>query len=94
MDDDNVQSIIDLSVTDAQQDFVAPNVKSLAQAFATTNVWVRAVYADETPVGFAMLSDDEDKQRYYLWRFMIDERYQNMGFGGEAMRLIHEYVRT
>ena len=94
VDDDNVQAVIDLSVTDAQQEFVAPNVKSLAQAFATTNVWVRAVYADQTPIGFVMLSDDEEKPRYYLWRFMIDERYQSMGFGKKAMRLVHAYVRS
>jgi diamine N-acetyltransferase len=94
VNDDNVQSVIDLSVAEDQVSFVAPNVKSLAQAFATTKVWVRAVYAGEEPVGFAMLSDDDDKPRYYLWRFMIDHRYQGLGFGRQAMGLIHDYVRT
>jgi len=41
-----------------------------------------------------MLTDDERTQRYFLWRFMIDERYQRMGFGRSAMNLIHEYVGT
>lgn len=94
VNDDNVQPVIDLAVSDAQQAFVAPNVISLAQAFATTRVWVRAVYADETPVGFVMVSDDDEKPRYYLWRFMIDQRYQDLGFGRKAMGLVHEYVRT
>jgi diamine N-acetyltransferase len=94
VNDGNVQQVIDLSVSDAQQAFVAPNVKSLAQAFASTKVWVRAAYADETPVGFLMLYEDEDKPRYYLWRFMIDERYQGMGFGRQAMDLVHERVRA
>ncbi|MFV1962630.1 MAG: GNAT family N-acetyltransferase, partial [Acidimicrobiia bacterium] len=49
---------------------------------------------DNTPVGFVMLDDDEHTQRYFLWRFMIDERYQRMGFGRSAMNLIHEYVGT
>jgi diamine N-acetyltransferase len=94
VDDDNVDSVIDLAVSTDQESFVAPNIRSLAQAFATTRVWVRAVYADNTPVGFAMLSDDAEKPRYYLWRFMIDRRYQRMGFGKRAMDLVHEYVRT
>lgn len=94
INDDNVIAVIDLSVSADQTDLVAPNVKSLAQAFATTKVWVRAVYAGGVPVGFVMLSDDHDKRRYYLWRFMIDHRYQHMGFGRAAMDLLHDYVRT
>jgi len=92
--DDNVQAVIDLSVSPDQSQFVAPNVKSLAQAFATTKVWVRAVYADDDLVGFVMLSDDADKPRYYLWRFMIDQRYQGLGYGRQAMTLVHQYVRS
>ena len=94
VDDDNVKAIIDLSVSEDQTEFVAPNVVSLAQAFATTKVWVRAVYLDDEPVGFVMLSDDDEKPRYYLWRFMIDARYQRKGIGRAAMGLVHDYVRT
>ena len=92
VNDDNVQAVIDLAVADDQQDFVAPNVKSLAQAFATTKVWVRAVYLGDDPVGFVMVSDDDEKPRYYLWRFMIDARFQGRGIGRRAMQLVHEYV--
>lgn len=94
VNDDNVQAVIDLSVSESQQDFVAPNVTSLAQAFATTKVWVRAIYAGEDPVGFLMLSDDDEKPRYYLWRFMVDHRFQGKGYGKAAMALMHDYVRT
>jgi diamine N-acetyltransferase len=92
--DDNVSAVIGLAVSPDQTHFVAPNVKSLAQAFATTKVWVRAVYADDVPVGFVMLSDDADKPRYYLWRFMIDQDHQGRGYGRQAMALVHEYVRS
>ena len=94
VDDDNVMAVIELSVAPDQTDFVAPNVRSLAEAFATTKVWVRAVYAGDEPVGFVMLSDDDEQPRYYLWRFMIDHRYQGMGFGRQAMALVHDHVRT
>jgi len=94
VDDSNVGAVIALSVTEDQEQFVAPNVHSLAEAFATDKVWVRAIYAGETPVGFVMLSDDTDKQRYYIWRFMIDAEYQRRGFGRRAMELVHDYIRT
>ena len=94
VDDDNVRAVIDLSVSPDQTDFVAPNVTSLAQAFATTKVWVRAVYAGDEPVGFVMLSDDDEKPRYYVWRFMIDHGHQGSGYGTVAMGLVHDYVRT
>ena len=94
IDDDNVRAVIDLNVADAQRAFVAPNAVSLAQAYATTMVWPRAVYADDAAVGFAMLSDDHERPRYYLWRFMIDRRHQGKGFGRAAMELVEEYVRS
>ena len=34
------------------------------------------------------------KNNYSLWRLMIDERYQNKGYGREAMRLALEFIRT
>jgi GNAT superfamily N-acetyltransferase len=94
IDDHNVRVICELEVAADQVNYVATNAVSLAEAYATTRVWVRAVYADDTPVGFLMLSDDDEKQRYYLWRFMIDRRHQRLGFGRAAMALLEDYVRT
>ena len=94
VDSDNVRAIIDLSVSEAQSNFVAPNVWSLAEAYAADHVWVRAIYRDDEPVGFVMLSDDDTKPRYYLWRFMIDRRFQGKRYGVTAMELVHDYVRT
>lgn len=92
--DDNVQAVIDLRVASDQEHLVAPNVKSLAQAFAASNAWVRAVYVGDEPVGFIMLSDDSAQPRYYVWRFMIDRAHQGRGYGKDAMELVHDYVRT
>ena len=86
--------VIDLSVSEAQKRFVAPNVYSLAQAYVNPEAWVRAIYADETPVGFLMLADEPDEPEYFLWRFMIDERYQGRGYGRRAAELLVDYVRT
>jgi diamine N-acetyltransferase len=95
VDDDNVRAIVALQVTEAQDAFVARNVNSLAQAYAAGDgAWVRAIYADEVPVGFVMLSVNLEKPRYYLWRYMVDRRYQGMGFGRQALERVVEYVRT
>ena len=45
-------------------------------------------------MGFLRLYDDPDKPEYYLWRLMIDARYQKNGFGQQAVELLIEYVRT
>lgn len=92
--EDTVRAICNLSVRDEQKQFVAPNAVSIAQAYFADHAWFRAVYADETPVGFLMLSDRPDKHEYYLWRFMIDARYQGMGFGDRALKLLIAHVKT
>jgi diamine N-acetyltransferase len=80
-------------VSEEQKHLVAPNAVSIAQAYFEPKAWFRAIYADDTPVGFVMLYDDPDEPEYYLWRFMIDERYQKMGFGKRSLDLLIEYVQ-
>ncbi|HUF38108.1 MAG TPA: GNAT family N-acetyltransferase [Anaerolineales bacterium] len=95
IDNKNVGPVLALQVTEYQDEFVARNTRSLAQAYAAgARAWVRAVYADEVPVGFVMLSVDPETPRYYLWRYMIDRRYQGMGFGRLALELVVDHVRT
>lgn len=92
--EENVMAVINLSVTQAQDKLVAPNSISIAQAAHTTNRWERAIYADDTPVGYVLLSEKREIPRYYLWRYMVDHRCQLRGFGRSAMELVIDYVRT
>jgi diamine N-acetyltransferase len=92
---ENLRAILNLEVASEQRSFVAPNAVSIAQAhFYPEIAWFRAIYADETPVGFLMLSDDAKEQRYFLWRLMIDAKYQKLGFAKKAVELLFDYVRT
>lgn len=92
---ETLMSVIRLKVAPDQERFVAPNAVSIAQAYFDRDAaWFRAVYADETPVGFLMLHDDPASRNYFLWRFMIDHRFQGMGFGARAIELLVEHVRT
>lgn len=87
-------SILRLKVATEQEGFVANNAVSIAQAHFSNYAWFRAIYADETPVGFVMLHDEPEKPEYYLWRYMIDARYQRMGFGRQALQQLIEHVKT
>jgi diamine N-acetyltransferase len=91
---ETVRAICRLEVNEEQKHFVAPNAVSIAEAYFESKAWFRAIYADDTPVGFLMLYDDPEEPNYFLWRFMVDAHYQKMGFGKRAMDLLVEYVRT
>lgn len=85
LDANNVLTVARLTVAPAQRRFVAGNGTSLAEALVSEHAWYRAIYADETPVGFCMIHEDLARPVYYLWRFMIDARYQGLGFGRAAL---------
>lgn len=92
---ENLRDVLMLRVAPEQERFVASNAISIAQAhFDPEIAWFRAIYADETPVGFLMLHDEPAAATYFLWRFMIDHRYQGLGYGRRALDLLLEHVRA
>ncbi len=91
---ETVRAICRLEVAPGQSAFVAPNAVSFAEAYFEPRAWFRAIYADNEPVGFAMLSLDTEKPEYYLWRLMIAAGSQRRGYGRAALALIVRHVRT
>jgi diamine N-acetyltransferase len=91
---DTVEAVCGLQVAAEQRGYVANNAFSIAQAYFEPKAWFRAIYADETPVGFLMLSDDSDAPEYFLWRLMVDQAHQGKGYGRSAIALLVDYVRT
>ena len=91
-----------LRVAADQEDFVDGVTASLREAAAKPHCrpWYRAVYAGAEPVGFVMLADGvppgtaEIPWRYYLWRMLIDARFQGRGYGRAALDLVVDHVRT
>ena len=101
IDDANREAVLALTVRE-DQPFVAPNDVSLrqyaeAEAEAPGVARPFAIYADEEPVGFCMFifdpEDEDEEDRYYLWRFMIDRRYQDKGCGQAALDAIIRYFK-
>lgn len=48
--------------------------------------------------GYGSVGDDDEPKvaegNYCLWRLMIDQKYQNKGYGKEAMKLALDYVKS
>jgi diamine N-acetyltransferase len=92
---ENWRDILCLKVAPHQEQFVASNAASIAEAhFNSELAWFRAIYAGDVPVGFLMLEDNVAQQEYFLWRFMIAEQYQGCGYGRKALELLFAHVKT
>jgi diamine N-acetyltransferase len=98
INESNREAVEALRVSPAQEQFVSNVTESLAEAREEPDgralYW--AVYEDDTPVGFVMISDEvgsPDYIRHFLWKLLIDERYQGQGFGTATLDLIVEYFR-
>jgi GNAT superfamily N-acetyltransferase len=97
--DANREEVEALAVTPDQARYVSGVRASIREAEeepgAHALYW--AIYADETPVGFVMIADEVDDPDYiphYLWKLLIDERYQRRGFGTATLDLIVDYFRN
>jgi diamine N-acetyltransferase len=91
-----------LAVSEEQTNFVAGVAESLAEAAETPDAkpWFRAAYVGDTAVGFVMISDgitvDNPKYLgpYFLWRLLVDRRFQGRGYGTAILDLVVQHVRT
>lgn len=79
------------TLSTAQRKMVSDNALSIAQAHFSDNAWMRAIYADDMPIGFVLLhtgsdyDDGIDCPGIFLWRFMIAGPYQGKGYGRIAL---------
>ena len=100
----NIWKVCDLEPFEEQKNFVAENVQSLAEAYATrnegNNALPLAVYNDDDLIGFIMIGkgtvgnpDESDliKENYCFWRLMIDKKFQGQGLGKQTMALIRTF---
>ena len=98
VDQFNKSDCIRLKVTIAQSEFIASNESSLEAAEEYSDVARPfVIYSDGIAVGFTMFAFEPDYEdpddRYWLWRFMIDEKYQGQGYGKEALKHIISYFK-
>ena len=95
LQDSDRDAALALRVAPGQRRFVGTVPESLAEAAkkpgAQAISW--AVYRDQTPVGFVMIADEVEEPYipHYLWKLLIDERYQRQGVGTATLDLIVRY---
>ena len=53
-----------------------------------------AIYYEETMIGYTLYGIDPDDHNYWIYRLMIDERYQGKGHGFEAINKIIDQIRN
>ena len=98
IDNNNRAECEQLSVRSEQKQYIASNADSLITAENSADVARPfAIYADGRVVGFTMfafdVNNDDPEDKYWLWRFMIDEKEQGKGFGKAALAEIIRYFR-
>ena len=97
--EENRPALEALRVATAQRAFASSVTDSLAEAerYADANPLVFGLYDRETPVGFVMIADEVDDPDYiahFLWKLLIDERFQRRGFGTAALDFVAAYFRS
>ena len=91
---ENLESIIDLDVSVRQRNQVAPNSVSIAQGHYSNSAWFKGIFNNNVPIGFVMLDLFTKEKKCFLWRFMIDEKYQGKGYGKIALTQVIDYVKS
>jgi len=96
--EENLQQCFELKVSSDQAQYIASNADSLDAAKENADVARPfAIYCDGKMVGFTMFAFDEEYEdpndRYWLWRFMIDENLQGKGYGTAALKVIIQYFK-
>lgn len=92
IDKNNYEDVCDLTVADDQYEYVADNTWSLVESKFNPSYQTRAICLDCKPVGFFMWVP-ETEHRISIWRFMVDQNYQNKGIGRKALQLALDEIK-
>ena len=88
---ENLIAVTDLEMEDSQKGFVEDNLWSIAECYLYEEFVPKAIYDDETPVGFVLYYFVEDDPDYvFLHRIMIDKHQQGKGYGVRSLELCFE----
>jgi hypothetical protein len=90
---DNYFQVLELKISPEQEatKFVSPVVRSLADAWFYREegiTYPKAIYAKDDLVGFIMYDLDTEEQQVFIWRFLIDQRYQGKGYGRQTIETV------
>jgi len=98
VDRSNAEAVMKLQVAAGQRAFVSPVDRSLAQVAYEPCGRAMAMFDGEQAVGMMLLydvrKDDEDPaNQLYVWRLLVDARFQKRGYGRLAMAWVVDEAR-
>lgn len=89
---DNYEAVCELDVSKEQEELVACNMWSLVESMFNEGYETRAIYLEDTPVGFLMWVK-ESLTKVSIWRFMVDQKHQQNGIGRLALEAALTEIR-
>jgi diamine N-acetyltransferase len=89
---DNLWAVLDLKLHPGQEEFVADNAVSIANAYVEPTFAPLGVYAGDLLVGFAMYGQHPDTGAWWVIRLMIDRAQQGKGYGRAATEAVIELM--
>jgi diamine N-acetyltransferase len=95
---DNMRAVLELDRAFSQRQFVSSVGQSYGDALVVHEhegervvPWYRAIRADGQLAGFMMVAEPlRSVSHPYLWRLLVDRRFQRRGVGRRAIRLLAE----
>lgn len=96
IDESNYERVLALTIDDKDKVYVAPVVRSLADAWiyrANGDVFPKAIYDGERLIGFLLLEIDDEEQTYLIWRLMIDKSNQGLGYGRATITAVIDQAK-
>ena len=93
IDRENFWEVVDLKVTKEQNYFVASNAISIAQSKVQPECIPYAVYYDETLIGFVMYCLDAKDNEYWIYRMMIEQKFQGKGYGYKTLEKLIQMIK-
>ena len=98
VDRSNAEAVMKLQVAAGQRAFVSPVERSLAQVAYEPCGRAMAMFDGEQAVGMMLLYDvrhdeEEPANQLYVWRLLVDARFQKRGYGRLAMSWVVDEAR-
>ncbi|WP_080874528.1 GNAT family N-acetyltransferase [Oceanobacillus timonensis] len=92
---ENWREIAVLEAAENQKAFIESVPFCLAESFIEALTTSLGLYADNKPVGYAMVGFYvAEKKSIWFDRFMIDYRYQGQGYANQFIPLIEAYIHA
>jgi GNAT superfamily N-acetyltransferase len=102
VDEQTLEAVLAVTLAPEQEPYVGTVAQALEEAreLPEGHPWYRAVFDGEQAVGFVMISwnvpprPPEIIGPWYLWKLIVDRRYQGRGYGRAIIEKVADMVRA